>query len=392
MIQSFCRPYRAYCLVTDRVPPGLRPGLLFAARFRGLVGPCRPPGLLMPQSVCALLCFGFFFVCVTGTGRANAATIDDYRSRLSHALVSIQQLQVHGGQDPTQQGQFNASMLAQLRAEVPANETVFFDSQSFAVDNTWLHEALREYETAKGDNSRHNQMLAHIGERLLAIIERLDEMKTALATADKDQSKARLAEILRRPEYNKGAAEGSALERLWERFLRWLSSLFPKTKPLQPGSARVFSGIAQIIISIVCLGAIVFFIWKFAPRYLRNRGKKKKKREARIVLGERLEPDQTSSDLLAQAESLARAGDLRAAIRKAYIALLCELGDRKIISLAQHKTNRDYLGALRNRPSLYTPMSSLTNSFELHWYGFVPAGENDWIDFRNTYQQVLKTS
>jgi hypothetical protein len=26
-------------------------------------------------------------------------------------------------------------------------------------------------------------------------------------------------------------------------------------------------------------------------------------------------------------------------------------------------------------------MRKLTTSFELHWYGLVPAGENDWNDF-----------
>ena len=94
-------------------------------------------------------------------------------------------------------------------------------------------------------------------------------------------------------------------------------------------------------------------------------------------------------DLLEQAELLARSGDLRAAIRKAYIALLCELGDRKVISLAQHKTNRDYLSALRGRTRLHSTMRGLTNSFEQHWYGFVPAAESDWSDFRNGYRQVV---
>ena len=97
----------------------------------------------------------------------------------------------------------------------------------------------------------------------------------------------------------------------------------------------------------------------------------------------------TAADLLAQAESLARNGDLRAAIRKAYIALLCELGDRKLISLAQHKTNRDYLNSVRDKGSLYSGMRKLTQSFELHWYGFVPAGETDWTEFRNGYRKIV---
>ena len=112
---------------------------------------------------------------------------------------------------------------------------------------------------------------------------------------------------------------------------------------------------------------------------------------AALLLGERLEPDQTASDLLEQAEALARAGDLRGAIRKAYIALLCELGDRKVISLAQHKTNRDYLTSVRNRRSIYDPLRKLTNSFELHWYGFVPPAAGDWEEFLLACRQALRT-
>jgi hypothetical protein len=95
-----------------------------------------------------------------------------------------------------------------------------------------------------------------------------------------------------------------------------------------------------------------------------------------------LEPDQTAADLLERAEALARKGDLRGAIRKAYIALLCELGDRKVIMLAQHKTNRDYLMAVRNRRALYEPLRKLTTSFEIHWYGFVAPAPTDWEEFR----------
>ena len=106
-------------------------------------------------------------------------------------------------------------------------------------------------------------------------------------------------------------------------------------------------------------------------------------------MGEKLEPDQSAVDLLAEAEALAQRGELRAAIRKAYIALLVELGERKIISLAQHKTNRDYLGAVRDRESLYTYVKQLTDSFERHWYGFANATDADWHAFRDGYKQAL---
>ena len=109
------------------------------------------------------------------------------------------------------------------------------------------------------------------------------------------------------------------------------------------------------------------------------------------MLGERLEPEATATDLLSEAEALARQGDLRAAIRKAYIALLVELGDRKLISLAHHKTNRDYLNSLRSVPQLHSRMRGLTESFERHWYGFASATPNDWQDFRASYLAALQT-
>lgn len=325
--------------------------------------------------------------------RAGAAGLSDYRHRVSEAILIIDHLQTASDhEDPSSQKRVEGSV-ARIREELPVKETVTLDSQSVIVDNTWLHEVLQNYEKPRNSKLERVEALARIEERLRALDERLEEVQRRKpAASDKDRDKGKLAEILRRPDFNRPATpEDSALGRLWERFLRWLFSLFPNVKPITPGGSPFISGVAQIIIVLACLAAIAFLIWKFGPRYLSHRrGKKKPKREARIVLGERLEPDQTSADLLAQAELLARNGDLRAAIRKAYIALLCELGDRKVVSLAQHKTNRDYLNSVRNRATLYNSMRKLTSSFELHWYGFQPAAESDWQEFRSGYQQVLK--
>jgi hypothetical protein len=321
----------------------------------------------------------------------DAATLAEYRHRVSDAIGAVQQLRLAENVDPSLREQSRKAAMTRLRGLLPAKETVLLEGQSVVVDNSWLHQGLDEYEKSFVSHALNNEMLVHIGERLLALSQRLDETQKGTTAGKKDEDKGRLAEILRRPEYQPHPAEGSAIGRLWDQFLRWLASLFPKRKPVQPGGSPWFSLIAQVLIVAAALAVIGFLVWKFVPRYLQNRAKKKTKRGARIVLGERLEPDQTAADLLAQAEALARSGDLRAAIRKAYIAFLCELGDRKVISLAQHKTNRDYLNSVRERTSLHTSMRGLTNSFEVHWYGFVPPGENDWNDFRQKYQQALRT-
>lgn len=324
----------------------------------------------------------------------RAATLDDYTSRVSRAVTLIDEVQrayehENGRSSPEQVA---ATNLALVRQQLPEKETVKLDRQTISVDNSWLYPALSEFEKSNSSTARR-EVIARIAERLRAIQEHLRELGrvTTAAASDKDAEKGRLAEILRRPEYLQTVPEASALQGLLDRFLRWLDKLIPHPKPIQPGSSAWLSNLAQIVIVAICLGAIAMLIWRFGPRLMSGRRKKKTKREARIVLGERLEADQTAADLLAQAEILAREGNLRAAIRKAYIALLCELGDRKIISLAQHKTNRDYLNSVRDKASLYASMRKLTSSFELHWYGFVPANENDWNEFRADYKSTLRT-
>lgn len=328
--------------------------------------------------------------------RMQATTIAQYRERIHNAILALNTLS--SGNEDAANSAFEARVAAkfsEVRALLPKTETVAVNSGSLQVNNGWLHDALSDYEKAKANPPRQ-EMVSRITERLQSLDDRLREIEDAGSTnaggntGSKDKNKARLTEILQRSEYQRKQAEGGALAKLWQRFIKWLSNLFPKSEPIKPGSAAAISRAAQIFVVTLALAVIAYVVWKLAPRFLRRRkSKKRAKREARIVLGERLEPDQTAGDLLAEAESLARAGDLRAAIRKAYIALLCELGDRKIIRLAQHKTNRDYLRAMRGIAPLHDEMRKLTLSFEHHWYGFAPATEREWSAFRSGYQRAV---
>jgi hypothetical protein len=275
-----------------------------------------------------------------------------------------------------------------VRETLPASQTVEWGVTTFKVDNQWLHEELDRLSQTQP--LEHERGIERIKERLQAMSERLTEAQSAVSTADKSVASRKLAEILQRPEYAQKAKDQNFLRRLIDRLVQWLQKLFPKPKPLSPGSAGIFSLIAQILVIALAVAVIGYVIKLLLPRLRKSGGKKKKeKKTARIVLGETLTPDQTANDLLAEAEALARRGELRAAIRKAYIALLVELGDRKIISLAQHKTNHDYLRAVRDIQPLYGNVKQLTDSFERHWYGLANATESDWDTFRSGYRKAL---
>ena len=150
------------------------------------------------------------------------------------------------------------------------------------------------------------------------------------------------------------------------------------------GDFKILSFILQILLYGAIIGGLGFLIYRFAP-YFANRFRKREKRKKkdRLILGERIAADESSENLFSEAERLALAGNLRGAIRKGYIALLCELSDRKIIGLSRHKTNRDYLRDVRKQHELFENMSGLTSNFERHWYGFDEAEAKDWEEFRS---------
>jgi hypothetical protein len=352
-----------------------------------------------PHAKNTLAAFLFVFLCCTAAARqVNAASLEDYHARVQTAAKAVEELhQAFRGETEVQSKAFLAlemRTLQDVRVALPAREKIERSDGALDVDNSWLHGELDVYARLGADNrDERHEALDHLAQRLRSLAAHLAEAANgaAQATRDKEAEKGRLNAILRRPEYNEQAAQETALSRLWQSFLNWLRSLMPKSQPLNPGAAGAFSFVARIFVFALTAAVIIFVIWKYGAQLLpRNRARKKPKTKSRVVLGERLAPGETPADLIAQAEALARGGDVRGAIRKAYISVLFELGERNILRLAAHKTNRDYLSAIRaQRAALYDDMQPLTHNYERHWYGLAPATDADWHDFRSRCRQAL---
>jgi Domain of unknown function (DUF4129) len=328
-----------------------------------------------------------------------AIPLGDYRALIHEAITELSTVW-QGAQTGTEAGNVEkmGATLAKVRRLVPTNEVVRWEGGRVRVNNSWLEAEAQTFEGLPADGVRRNQLLARVYERLFALEERLNELgggaESAGASTTKEREKARLEATLRRKEFDTTPPEKSWLARLWESFKRWWNNLFRGGSSLQPGQTSWLSTLAMFLVFGVAGGLLAYVAWKFLPFFTRRREEylKLEKRGARVVLGEKLAPGQTAADILAEAEALARKGELRAAIRKGYVALLCELGDRKVIMLAQYKTNHDYLRAVREKRPLLKEMQKLTASFENHWYGFAPATPEDWTAFRSGYQQTLKTA
>jgi len=318
-----------------------------------------------------------------------AVPLSDYHENIKRAIETLEPLnKINDESDSHDIDNVFAESTKSVRSILPKHQTVEFEGESYNVDNSWLHKSLDELDQSADRSNKLDQILnvLHALEARVA-----DRQSPGQLVESKEQAKSRLENILKRPEYATGERGSNALARLLQDIAKWLEQFFPK-RNVNAQRMNFFSVIARIVVLAIA-GLVIGFVLKIVLSWFLGRTakpKRKKSKEPRIVLGERLEPDATATDLLAEAEALARQGDLRAAIRKAYIALLVELGERKLVSLAHHKTNRDYLNSLRSLPQIHSRMRGLTESFERHWYGFVTATPDDWQDFRSGYVATLE--
>ena len=326
-----------------------------------------------------------------------AKTLAEYRENIREARDLTFVLLYPDEENTTLENspKFERDILTKIRKSVPVNEKIEWQGASIETNNQWLFDALGRIEKEPADSPKRKAILTEISERLDALEQKFEELENfSAANRTKDEDKQKLAEILRREEYQKPEKpEESLFQKLYRKIVEWLASFFPRPNLSTPSTSgfQSISFVLQMILYALVFGVIAFLIYRFSPLLADQfRRKEKQSKEERVILGEKLLPDQSSKDLFDAAEKLAREGNLRGAIRKGYIALLCELSDRKIIGLSSHKTNRDYLRDVRGKSELYQNMNGLTLNFERHWYGFESAEEKDWEEFRNGYKEVIK--
>lgn len=322
----------------------------------------------------------------------GAASLSDYKKRVENARSAADQLFENIG---TPDGVTERELKSHIRQFVPPSEKVVWPGGEIETANGWLAEKLEEFEDETDERSR-SSILTEISERLHAISNSVEELENATrGSRTKDEDKQKLAEILRRQEYQKPPPKEPSLFQKWlDKVIEWLAKMWPSGSPIGSGEAaselRSLQFWLQILIYALVIGLVGFLLYKFAPFLsCRFKGLTRLAKKDRVILGERIEAGQSASSLFAEAERLALGGDLRGAIRKGYIALLCDLSDRKVVRLARHKTNRDYLREVRKNRGLFENMKLVTGNFESSWYGLRTAEPADWEAFRQKYHEVV---
>jgi hypothetical protein len=111
-----------------------------------------------------------------------------------------------------------------------------------------------------------------------------------------------------------------------------------------------------------------------------------------------LEDETLTADLLPEDEWLALArthlakGEVRLALRALFLSGLAHLGAREILTLARHKSNRDYQRELRRKardqPPLLDAFGHNIAAVERVWYGNHPIDAEGLREFESNLERI----
>jgi hypothetical protein len=174
---------------------------------------------------------------------------------------------------------------------------------------------------------------------------------------------------------------GKPIGRWFGKAIRWLGEklIHAPTKEEPAGGGVDWGAVLRLFAWIFCglaVVALAIIAWKMWKRT---------SAEVRVVAEAQPAalPDLTAEDIAADqlpedawlglARQMMDRGEFRLALRALYLAALAHLGDRQFISIARHKSNRDYQRELRRRrpgeTELNATFADAVRAFERAWYG-----------------------
>ena len=191
-----------------------------------------------------------------------------------------------------------------------------------------------------------------------------------------------------------------SLARQIRKFLNWLNERFGR-KPRDwtvEGDRNWPQTVRGLLIGSIALvvGLLLFLLWREWRR-------RRRQAEAQLVADdtkpvpdvgdENVVADQLpEDDWLTHARELCASGEFRLALRAMYLAMLAHLGRRELITIARHKSNREYERELarraRTQAELLAAFSDNRQSFEDAWYGLHDVHTGNLHDFQSNFERI----
>jgi hypothetical protein len=251
-----------------------------------------------------------------------------------------------------------------LSASIPAAWNVTHAGQRFEVPTLYLavHLALLR------DKPEDQSLREEIQTRLAFMLEEARALRE-LAAQETTDARARLEEILKRPEFAGVHAPGW-FEKLREQFTAWLGDLLDRAFGGVHGSPLLGEALVWTLLAALFAVAVVWAARTIgrSPRSLMLR----------------LPPEETPTrggrTWAAEALEHAARGRYRDAVRCAYWTAIHSLAERGTWQIDLTRTHREYLRLLPAHDAMGPAMKAVTHRFERVWYGGGGATESDFRD------------
>lgn len=273
---------------------------------------------------------------------------------------------------------------AQVNTLLPAVENVRVGDNVVRVDNSIVRSLVASLDSAVRRGKRHDagvQLERHLASLRLAVGDgELTPLPSDRAALD------RLVERAGPTEDPFAKLMADVVERIGE----WLSDRFDAV------ASRPGAGLAFRVTLYVILALLVALVAWTGLRVWRSMRLAMAAREREHV--ERLQPvpvvpaaEGLPPDILRYADSLAREGRFREAVRALFGGAALALVERGVVSQTRTRTNRELLGEVKPAaPQAEAPLRDLCRAFEWAWYGHVDPGESGFSAAREMYGAVLR--
>lgn len=310
-----------------------------------------------------------------------APNLLNYENRVVRAAEQIERIKADK--------EYSEEGITYIKRLLPRSEQIEFDGSEVSVDNTWLYALLESY-AAERDPQQRVARLNEASGMLRALDEHLRHVQAGESN-DHGGAQDKIREILSRSPYQpeRETAIGAFVKRVLRTVRGFMSDVYSAlTRLLEKlfGAGAQGGWISNLLI-VALLAAALVVAARMARRLRVPRTKRKK---TRLILGEEIGADGTSRELADAGLAAARAGDFRTAVRKLYVSLLYELGERNLIELDDSATNREYLSEVSRFTALAAAMRHLTDRFDQVWYGMFPSSEEDFAAYLAHYDEAME--
>jgi hypothetical protein len=250
------------------------------------------------------------------------------------------------------------------------------DAGSFAMDWSWLRDALKQARTAKPEA---RQQLMSVATSRLKEMEQ--ESGGSTGVANFKEARASADKILSAAEFKPGAGPT-----LWERWMAKFWGFIERVldRLSDVGDAVPWLGTALEFLLFVAVAAVLLL---FVLRRV-------KQQRLRVLTGEGAAGmsawDREAEDWARMAERSAAAGDWREAVHELYWAAIVYLEARRAWRHNPTRTPREYVRLLKADSEQQRLLRGLTQVLERVWYGLQAADREEYEQARTMFDGLAK--